>query len=146
MDREAIQERFGIIGKSDALRHVIDQVRLVGKTEVAVLVQGESGVGKELVAHAIRDLSNRRHGPMIIVNCGAIPEGLLESELFGTEKGAYTGAGERRADRRVLIQRLDGSCLPALYSDRALSARGSRPDEIGRRGRRLGGFHFATDR
>jgi DNA-binding NtrC family response regulator len=97
MDREAIQERFGIIGKSDALRHVIDQVRLVGKTEVAVLVQGESGVGKELVAHAIRDLSNRRHGPMIIVNCGAIPEGLLESELFGTEKGAYTGAGERRA-------------------------------------------------
>ncbi len=97
MDRDAIQERFGIIGTSAALRHVIDQIRLVARTEVAVLIQGESGVGKELVAHAIQELSARRHGSMIIVNCGAIPEGLLESELFGTEKGAYTGAVERRA-------------------------------------------------
>ncbi|MDX1741003.1 MAG: sigma-54 factor interaction domain-containing protein, partial [Rhodothermales bacterium] len=97
MDREAIQERFGIIGTSAAIRHVIDQIRLVARTDVAVLIQGESGVGKELVAHAIQELSNRRHGSMIIVNCGAIPEGLLESELFGTEKGAYTGAVERRA-------------------------------------------------
>jgi DNA-binding NtrC family response regulator len=97
MDRDAIQERFGIIGTSAAIRHVTDQIRLVAKTDVAVLIQGESGVGKELVAHAIQELSNRRHGSMIIVNCGAIPEGLLESELFGTEKGAYTGAVERRA-------------------------------------------------
>ncbi len=97
MDRQAIQERFGIIGTSAAIHHVIDQIRLVAKTDVAVLIQGESGVGKELVAHAIQELSNRRHGALIIVNCGAIPEGLLESELFGTEKGAYTGAVERRA-------------------------------------------------
>ncbi len=97
MDRESIQQRFGIIGSSAALRHVIDQIRLVSRTDVSVLIQGESGVGKELVAHAIHELSGRRHGPMIIVNCGAIPEGLIESELFGTEKGAYTGAVERRA-------------------------------------------------
>ncbi len=97
MDRESIQERFGIIGNSAALRHVIDQIRLVAGTDVSVLIQGESGVGKELVAHAIHELSGRRHGAMIIVNCGAIPEGLIESELFGTEKGAYTGAVERRA-------------------------------------------------
>ncbi|MBT8400532.1 MAG: sigma-54 dependent transcriptional regulator [Rhodothermia bacterium] len=97
MDRDSIQERFGIIGKSAALRHVIDQIRLVARTDVGVLIQGESGVGKELVAHAIHEMSQRRHGQMIIVNCGAIPEGLLESELFGTEKGAYTGAVERRA-------------------------------------------------
>ena len=97
MDRDSIQERFGIIGKSPALQHVIDQMRLVARTDVSVLIQGESGVGKELVAHAIHEMSGRRHGPMIIVNCGAIPEGILESELFGTEKGAYTGAVERRA-------------------------------------------------
>jgi transcriptional regulator with PAS, ATPase and Fis domain len=97
MDRETIQERFGITGSSAAIKHVIDQVRLVARTPVTVLVQGESGVGKELVAHAIHELSDRRHGSLIIVNCGAIPEGLLESELFGTEKGAYTGAVERRS-------------------------------------------------
>lgn len=97
MDREAIQERFGIIGSSPALHHVIDRIRLVARTEISVLVEGESGVGKELAAHAIHQLSSRRHQSMIIVNCGAIPEGLIESELFGNEKGAYTGAVERRS-------------------------------------------------
>ncbi|NND72830.1 MAG: sigma-54-dependent Fis family transcriptional regulator [Rhodothermales bacterium] len=97
MDRESVQERFGIIGTSSAIKHVIDQVRLVARTEASVLIQGESGVGKELVAQAIHELGNRRHKPLTIVNCGAIPEGLIESELFGTEKGAYTGAVEKRA-------------------------------------------------
>jgi DNA-binding NtrC family response regulator len=96
MDREAIQQRFGIIGQSQAIRNVIDRVRLVARTDITVLLQGESGVGKELLAHAIHELSPRRHGPFVIVNCGAIPEGLIESELFGAEKGAYTGAVERR--------------------------------------------------
>lgn len=96
MDREAIQERFGIIGTSAALHNVIDRIRLVARTDINVLIQGESGVGKELFAHAIHELSARRHGPLIVVNCGAIPEGLIESELFGAEKGAYTGAVERR--------------------------------------------------
>ncbi len=97
MDRDSVQERFGIIGNSAALHHVIDQMRLVARTDVNVLVQGESGVGKEVIAKAIHAMSARRHKSLIIVNCGAIPEGLIESELFGAEKGAYTGAVERRS-------------------------------------------------
>ncbi|MGA7306065.1 MAG: sigma-54 dependent transcriptional regulator [Rhodothermales bacterium] len=96
MDREAIQERFGIIGPSDAIRHIIDRVRLVSGTDITVLLSGESGVGKELFANAIHSLSPRSRDPLVVVNCGAIPEGLLESELFGAEKGAYTGSIERR--------------------------------------------------
>lgn len=96
MDREAIQQRFGIIGTSSAMRHVVDQVRLVAGSDASVLIQGESGVGKEVIAKTIHELSDRRHKPLIVVNCGAIPEGLLESELFGNEKGAYTGASEKR--------------------------------------------------
>lgn len=92
-----MQERFGIIGDSAALRHVLDRVRQIAGTEITVLIQGESGVGKELFAQAIHETSSRRHKPMLIVNCGAIPEGLIESELFGNEKGAYTGAVERRS-------------------------------------------------
>ena len=97
MDRASIQERFGIIGPSAALRNVIDRMRQVSQTDITVLVQGESGVGKELIAHAVHEMSPRRHNAMVIVNCGAIPEGLIESELFGAEKGAYTGAVERRS-------------------------------------------------
>ena len=96
MDRASIQERFGIIGSSPALRNVIDRMRQVADTDITILIQGESGVGKELVAEACHALSTRRHEPLIIVNCGAIPEGLMESELFGAEKGAYTGAVEKR--------------------------------------------------
>src|SRR5690606_26554000 len=96
MDRQAIQERFSIIGRSPALQHVIDRAFMVARTDITVLIQGESGVGKELIAHAIHELSRRKHNPLVIVNCGAIPEGLIESELFGAEKGAYTGAVERR--------------------------------------------------
>lgn len=97
MDRASLQERFGIIGRSDAIRQVIDRVRQVAKTEITILVQGESGVGKELIAQALHQLSARRHKGLQIVNCGAIPEGLIESELFGAEKGAYTGSVDRRA-------------------------------------------------
>ncbi len=95
MDRQAVQERFGIIGSSDAIRHVIDRIRLVARTDISALVTGESGVGKELVAQALHQISTRRHKELIIVNAGAIPEGLIESELFGAEKGAYTGAVAR---------------------------------------------------
>ena len=108
MDREAIQERFGIVGESAAIKHVIDRVRQVAPTELTVTVQGESGVGKELAARAIHDLSPRRHEPMVVVNCGAIPEGLIESELFGNVKGAYTGAVERRTGH---FEEADGGTL-----------------------------------
>ncbi len=96
MDLESIKERFGIVGRSAALRNVIDRVRHVARTDITVLIQGESGTGKELIAEAIHGLGARRHQSFVIVNCGAIPEGLIESELFGAEKGAYTGAVERR--------------------------------------------------
>ena len=96
MDRAAMQERFGIVGQSAGVRQALDRVRQVASTEITVLIQGESGVGKELFAQAIHETSRRRHKPLLIMNCGAIPEGLIESELFGAEKGAYTGAVERR--------------------------------------------------
>ncbi len=96
MDRQALQERFGIIGTSDALRRVIDRVRQVARTDITVLLEGESGVGKELFAQAIHGIGDRKHKKLVVVNCGAIPEGLIEAELFGAEKGAYTGSVERR--------------------------------------------------
>jgi DNA-binding NtrC family response regulator len=96
MDRQAVQERFGIIGSSDPLRRVIDRARQVAQTDITVLLEGESGVGKELFANAIHGLGSRRHASFVVVNCGAIPEGLIEAELFGAEKGAYTGSVERR--------------------------------------------------
>jgi transcriptional regulator with PAS, ATPase and Fis domain len=108
MDRESMQERFGIIGTSPAIRHVLDRVRLVASTDITVLIEGESGVGKELFAGAVHELSTRRHKPMLTINCAAIPEGLIESELFGNEKGAYTGAVERR---RGYFEEANGSTI-----------------------------------
>jgi len=96
MDRAAVQERFGIIGESAGLRHVIDKISQVAQTDISVLLQGESGVGKDVVAKAIHGLSLRKQKPLVIVNCGAIPEGIIESELFGHEKGSFTGAHETR--------------------------------------------------
>ena len=108
MDRASIQDRFGIVGESDALKNVIDRARQVAKTDITVLLQGESGVGKELIAQMLHELSMRRHDPMVVVNCGAIPEGLIESELFGAEKGAYTGAVEQRVG---YFEEADGSTI-----------------------------------
>ncbi|PEN12351.1 sigma-54-dependent Fis family transcriptional regulator [Longibacter salinarum] len=108
MDRDSIQERFGIVGTSDAIKNVIDRARQVAKTEITVLLQGESGVGKELIADVLHELSMRRHEPMVVVNCGAIPEGLIESELFGAEKGAYTGAVQKRVG---YFEEADGSTI-----------------------------------
>ncbi|HLR32193.1 MAG TPA: sigma-54 dependent transcriptional regulator, partial [Fodinibius sp.] len=81
---------------SVALKQVIDKVIQVADTDITILLQGESGVGKDITAKAIHEVSNRKHENMVIVNCGAIPEGIIESELFGHEKGAFTGAHEAR--------------------------------------------------
>ena len=88
-----------IVGRSGALQRVLRQVEVVAPTDSAVLIQGETGTGKELIARAIHDLSERRDRPFIKLNCAAIPSGLLESELFGHEKGAFTGAIIRKAGR-----------------------------------------------
>src|ERR1700722_19593721 len=85
-----------IVGKSTALRQVLRQVEAVAPTNSTVLIQGETGSGKELIARAVHNLSRRRNHPFVKLNCAAIPTGLLESELFGHEKGAFIGAIERR--------------------------------------------------
>ncbi len=96
MDREAFQEKFGLIGESAALKQVIDKVIQVADTDITILLQGESGVGKDITARGIHEISRRKNDDLVIVNCGAIPEGIIESELFGHEKGAFTGAHEAR--------------------------------------------------
>jgi formate hydrogenlyase transcriptional activator len=88
-----------IVGNSDALRRVVDMVRIVAPTDATVLINGETGTGKELIAEAIHKCSDRSNGPFVKVNCAAIPAGLLESELFGHERGAYTGAVTRSVGR-----------------------------------------------
>ncbi|HAW78686.1 MAG TPA: sigma-54-dependent Fis family transcriptional regulator, partial [Balneola sp.] len=85
MDREVFQEQFGLLGTYQEMRHVIDKIVQVAKTDISVLLQGESGVGKDVTARAIHSLSERKRNNLIIVNCGAIPEGIIESELFGHE-------------------------------------------------------------
>ncbi len=87
-----IQDELGIVGQSETIRELLDMILSIAPTNISVLITGESGVGKEVFAKAIHRLSPRRQKPMISVNCGAIPEGLLESELFGHERGAFTGA------------------------------------------------------
>src|ERR1700688_3436655 len=88
-----------IVGNSAALRRVLDMVRIVAPTDATVLINGETGTGKELIAEAIHKCSNRSNGAFVKVNCAAIPAGLLESELFGHERGAYTGACTRSIGR-----------------------------------------------
>ncbi len=99
LDRHALQTTTGLIGESEALREVMVKVEQMAPVSSTVLVEGESGSGKELVARALATLGPRRNKPFIAVNVGALPETLLESELFGHEKGAFTGAAERRLGR-----------------------------------------------
>jgi DNA-binding NtrC family response regulator len=99
VERKRLQERTGIIGEHSSIHAVLLKIEQLAHVSSTVLVEGESGTGKELVARAIHDLSARRGKPFIAVNCAALPETLLESELFGHEKGAFTGAAERRLGR-----------------------------------------------
>src|SRR6201986_4872478 len=96
MDIQEIKQRFGIIGNSPLLNRAINIANQVAPTDISVLITGESGSGKEVFSHIIHALSSRKHGPFIAVNCGAIPEGTIDSELFGHEKGSFTGAHEAR--------------------------------------------------
>ncbi len=96
MDLQSIKNRFGIIGNSPGLNYALGIAVQVANTDLSVLINGESGVGKEIFSQIIHSLSSRKHNPFIAVNCGAIPEGTIDSELFGHEKGSFTGAVESR--------------------------------------------------
>ena len=96
MDIQIIKNRFGIIGNSPALNYALQVAYQVASTDLTVLIHGESGVGKEVFSQIIHTLSARKHNPFIAVNCGAIPEGTIDSELFGHEKGSFTGAMDAR--------------------------------------------------
>jgi len=109
--REQLDSRFGlehIIGQSDLMRDVFETIKQAAPTQATILIQGESGTGKELVAHAIHQFSTRSKGPFVPVHCAALSPTLLESELFGHEKGSFTGAAERRRGRFELA---DGGSL-----------------------------------
>lgn len=94
---QAIKQRFGILGNDEKLNRAVEKAIQVAPTDISVLVTGESGVGKESIPKIIHALSHRKHGKYIAVNCGAIPEGTIDSELFGHEKGAFTGATQTRS-------------------------------------------------
>jgi len=96
MEIQSTKQRFGIIGNNEALTRAINVAMQVASTDLSVLISGESGTGKEVFPQIIHSLSSRKHGSYIAVNCGAIPEGTIDSELFGHEKGAFTGAHEAR--------------------------------------------------
>lgn len=96
MNIQDIKQRFEIIGNSPLLNIALETAVKVAPTDITVLINGESGVGKEAFSKIIHSLSNRKHGPFIAVNCGAIPEGTIDSELFGHEKGSFTGAHDTR--------------------------------------------------
>lgn len=96
MELQSIKNRFGIIGNSPGLNHALNIAVQVANTDLSVLINGESGVGKEVFSQIIHSLSARKHNPFIAVNCGAIPEGTIDSELFGHEKGSFTGAVDSR--------------------------------------------------
>ncbi len=108
VDIQQIKQRFGIIGSNQALNRAIDVALQVAPTDLSVLITGESGVGKEVFPQIIHQYSMRKHGQYIAVNCGAIPEGTIDSELFGHEKGSFTGA---LADRKGYFEVADGGTI-----------------------------------
>jgi len=96
VERSSFQEEYNIVGKSLEMQEIVEVIQQVAPTDITVLITGESGVGKEIVGQAIHAASKRAHKPIVTVNCGAIPEGIIESELFGHEKGSFTGASDLR--------------------------------------------------
>ncbi|MCH7618438.1 MAG: sigma-54-dependent Fis family transcriptional regulator [Candidatus Marinimicrobia bacterium] len=105
---ERLQKKYGLIGISEEIKDVVRTIEQVGPTDISVLIEGESGTGKELAARALHEESGRSSKPLVIVNAGAIPEGLIESELFGHEKGSFTGA---YSDRKGYFEEADGGTI-----------------------------------
>src|SRR5690606_39190536 len=115
-----IESRYEIVGSSFAIRAVLDRIEKVGPTDARVLITGENGTGKELVARALHRLSTRADGPFVEVNCAAIPAELIESELFGHVKGSFTGAHADRAGK--FEQANDGTLFLDEVGDMSLAA------------------------
>jgi len=107
-DLPQFQEELGILGESMEMRKIVEVIEQVAPTDITVLISGESGVGKEVIAKAIHTASPRSKKPLVAVNCGAIPEGIIESELFGHERGSFTGATEQR---KGYFELADGSTI-----------------------------------
>ncbi len=107
-DSPQFQEELGILGESMEMRKIVEVIEQVAPTDITVLISGESGVGKEVIAKAIHAASPRSKKPLVAVNCGAIPEGIIESELFGHERGSFTGATEQR---KGYFELADGSTI-----------------------------------
>jgi len=108
MTLQGVKQRFGIIGRSESLDRALSTAIRVASTDLTVLIQGESGVGKEAFSKIIHELSKRKHNKFLAINCGAIPEGTINSELFGHEKGAFTGA---TSDRSGYFETMDGGTM-----------------------------------
>jgi transcriptional regulator with PAS, ATPase and Fis domain len=108
MNLQQVKQRFGIIGNSAGLNRALEVAMQVAPTDISVLVTGESGTGKEIIPQVIHHLSSRKHGEYIAVNCGAIPEGTIDSELFGHEKGSFTGA---HGSRQGYFEVADGGTI-----------------------------------
>ena len=108
MTLQSIKLKFGILGVSASLDNALNTAVRVAPTDLTVLISGESGVGKEVFSKVIHSLSPRKHNPFIAINCGAIPEGTINSELFGHEKGAFTGA---LGDRKGYFETVDGGTI-----------------------------------
>ena len=108
MTLQGVKQRFGIIGRSEILDRALSTAIRVANTDLSVLIQGESGVGKEVFSKIIHELSKRKHNKFIAINCGAIPEGTINSELFGHEKGSFTGA---TTDRSGYFETVDGGTI-----------------------------------
>ena len=113
VDLQQIKQRFGIIGNNTALNRAIDIALQVAPTDLSVLITGESGVGKETFPQIIHQNSPRKHGQYIAVNCGAIPAGTIDSELFGHEKGSFTDA---RSERKGYFEVADGGLESAVLA------------------------------
>ena len=116
---QSVKQRYGIIGNSELLNHAIEVAIQVAPTDMSVLISGESGSGKESFSKIIHSLSKRKHGQFIAINCGAIPEGTIDSELFGHEKGSFTGANE---SRKGYFEVTDGKMSMFMAFDDTLSS------------------------
>ena len=108
MSVQQVKQRYGIIGNSSGLNRAVEVATQVAPTDISILVIGESGVGKEIIPQIIHGYSSRKHNEYIAVNCGAIPEGTIDSELFGHEKGSFTGA---QSSRKGYFEVADGGTI-----------------------------------